>query len=63
MAPHDSAYLSMPHLQMALSQTLRLLQAYDMTAVRCHMDNVEDPGNGVVTMLRVLVEPAKDHHL
>jgi hypothetical protein len=47
-------------LQMALSQTLRLLQSYELAAVRCHMDVVEDPGNGTVTMLRVLAEPPLD---
>jgi hypothetical protein len=45
---------------MALSQTLRLLQSYELAAVRCHMDVVEDPGNGTVTMLRVLAEPPLD---
>eukprot|EP00611_Tribonema_gayanum_P024923 TRINITY_DN5581_c0_g1_i4.p2 TRINITY_DN5581_c0_g1~~TRINITY_DN5581_c0_g1_i4.p2 ORF type:complete len:148 (+),score=51.21 TRINITY_DN5581_c0_g1_i4:85-528(+) len=45
---------------MALSQVVRLLEAYGMEAVRCHLDVVADPGNGNVTMLRVLAEPPQD---
>lgn len=44
--------------KVALSLSLRLLQYHGAHAIRCHMDLVDDPGNGTVTMLRVLVEPS-----
>lgn len=37
--------------KMALYQALRLLKSYQLDTVRCHLDVVDDPGNGSVTMV------------
>lgn len=37
--------------KMALYQALRLLKSYKLDTVRCHLDVVDDPGNGSVTMV------------
>eukprot|EP00903_Cladosiphon_okamuranus_P014976 g13861.t1 len=42
----------------ALYQALRLLKSYQLHTVRCHLDVVDDPGNGSVTMMRMLVNGA-----
>eukprot|EP00752_Nemacystus_decipiens_P010276 g9158.t1 len=44
--------------KMALYQALRLLKSYQLDTVRCHLDVVDDPGNGSVTMMRMLVNDA-----
>ncbi|CAN0106830.1 unnamed protein product, partial [Ectocarpus sp. 12 AP-2014] len=41
--------------KMALYQALRLLKSYQLETIRCHLDVVDDPGNGSVTMMRMLV--------
>ncbi|CAM9314944.1 unnamed protein product [Discosporangium mesarthrocarpum] len=41
--------------KVALAQVLRLLKSYELQAIRCHLDVVNDPGNGTVTMIRLLV--------
>ncbi len=46
--------------KIALTQVLRLLEPHNMSIRRCHMDMVEDPGNGTVTLLRILVIPPSD---
>lgn len=40
--------------QVALSQILRLVKSYGLETIRCHLDVVDDPGNGSVAMVRVL---------
>ena len=37
--------------KMALHQAIRLLKSYQLDTVRCHLDVVDDPGNGSVTMV------------
>lgn len=37
--------------KIALSQALRLLKSYRLDTIRCHLDVVDDPGNGSVTMV------------
>ncbi len=46
--------------KIALTQVLRLLQPHNMSIRRCHMDMVQDPGNGTVTLLRILIIPPSD---
>lgn len=41
----------------ALEQSLRLMPLYGLSVLRCHLDVVDDPGNGSVTLLRMLVLP------
>ncbi|CAN0550988.1 unnamed protein product, partial [Ectocarpus sp. 12 AP-2014] len=37
--------------KMALYQALRLLKSYQLETIRCHLDVVDDPGNGSITMV------------
>ncbi|CAM9860894.1 unnamed protein product [Ascophyllum nodosum] len=41
--------------KVSLGQALRLLASYKLDTIRCHLDVVDDPGNGSVTIMRLLV--------
>jgi hypothetical protein len=42
--------------RVGLDKCLRLFKLRGLDVLRCHMDRVEDPGNGQVCLLRMLVQ-------
>jgi len=42
--------------RVGLDKCLRLFKLHGLDVLRCHMDRVNDPGNGQVCLLRMLVQ-------